>query len=50
MMPRRALLATVALAVGMGAAPAEAQWSTVHEQFYLPASHNWAFRHNYNAA
>jgi hypothetical protein len=22
----------------------------VHEQFYLPASHNWAFRHNYNAA
>jgi hypothetical protein len=47
---RRALLAAVALAVGSGAAPAEAQWSTVYEQFYLPASHNWAFRRNYNAA
>jgi hypothetical protein len=39
-----------ALALGLGAAPAEAQWSTVYEQFYLPASHNWAFRQNYNAA
>jgi hypothetical protein len=47
---RRALLGTVALTVGMGAAPVEAQWSTVYEQFYLPASHNWAFRQNYNAA
>jgi hypothetical protein len=49
-LPRRAVFGAVALAVGMGAAPAEAQWSTVYEQFYLPASHNWAFRHNYNAA
>jgi hypothetical protein len=49
--PRRALLGVVAMAIGMGsAAPAAAQWSTVYEQFYLPASHNWAFRHNYNAA
>ncbi len=23
---------------------AEAQWTTVDEQFYLPASHNWVFR------
>jgi hypothetical protein len=50
MLPRRMLLGTVALAVGVGATPVEAQWSTVHEQFYLPASHNWAFRQNYNAA
>jgi hypothetical protein len=48
---RRALLAAVALAVGVGTPPpAQAQWSTVYEQFYLPASHNWAFRRNYNAA
>jgi hypothetical protein len=48
---RHALLATVALAVGVGTPPpAQAQWSTVYEQFYLPASHNWAFRRNYNAA
>jgi hypothetical protein len=48
---RHALLGTVALAVGVGAPPpAQAQWSTVYEQFYLPASHNWAFRRNYNAA
>jgi hypothetical protein len=47
---RRTLLGTVALTLGVGAAPAQAQWSTVYEQFYLPASHNWAFRHNYNAA
>jgi hypothetical protein len=51
-LPRRALLGTVALALGFGTAPApaEAQWSTVYEQFYLPASHNWAFRQNFNAA
>jgi hypothetical protein len=50
LLPRRRLLAAVALGLGLSSAPAEAQWSTVHEQFYLPASHNWAFRHNYNAA
>jgi hypothetical protein len=48
--PRRGILAVVALGLGLSAAPAQAQWSTVYEQFYLPASHNWAFRHNYNAA
>ncbi len=49
-LPRRALLGTVALSLAIGANPAPAQWSTVHEQFYLPASHNWAFRRNFNAA
>jgi hypothetical protein len=49
--PRRALMGVVALTMSLGtAAPAAAQWSTVYEQFYLPASHNWAFRHNFNAA
>jgi hypothetical protein len=49
--PRPALMGALAVAVGLGgAAPASAQWSTVYEQFHLPASHNWAFRHNYNAA
>ena len=49
---RRALVG-----VGLGwsllhlqAEPVRAQWSTVHEQFYLPASHNWAFRKSYRAA
>jgi hypothetical protein len=49
-LPRRRLLGAIALGFGLGSAPVEAQWSTVYEQFYLPASHNWAFRHNYNAA
>jgi hypothetical protein len=49
MLSRRILLGAVAALV-TAAAPAQAQWSTVYEQFYLPASHNWAFRHNYNAA
>jgi hypothetical protein len=49
-LPRRRLLGAIALGLGLGSAPVEAQWSTVYEQFYLPASHNWAFRHNYNAA
>lgn len=40
-------LATVAAAA---AGPADAQWSTVYEQTYLPASHNWKFRQNYSAA
>jgi len=28
----------------------EAQWSTAHEQFYLPGSFNWQFRNNYPGA
>jgi len=51
----RVTLAGLALAVtaagdALVPAPAEAQWTTVYEQTYLPASHNWAFRRNYNAA
>jgi hypothetical protein len=38
------------LATGFDAQRADAQWSTVYEQTYLPASHNWAFRRNYAAA
>jgi hypothetical protein len=54
-LPRRVTLAGMALVVvaagiPLGPAPAAAQWSTVYEQTYLPASHNWAFRRNYNAA
>ncbi len=30
--------------------PAHAQWSTTHEQFYLPGEFNWQFRRNYAAA
>ncbi|HEX2205057.1 MAG TPA: hypothetical protein VHG91_17230, partial [Longimicrobium sp.] len=48
---RRALTgAAVALALGGAAAPAAAQWARVHEQFYLPASHNWVFRRQYPQA
>jgi hypothetical protein len=55
MQPRRALLAALTFGVASAGtvitpAPAVAQWSTVYEQTYLPASHNWAFRRNYNAA
>ena len=49
---RRALLAAL---IGTGAAlgipaAANAQWSTVSEQFYLPGAFNWQFRTNYPAA
>jgi hypothetical protein len=50
LLPRLALLGTVTGALTTDISPAEAQWSTAYEQFYLPASHNWAFRRNYNAA
>jgi hypothetical protein len=39
-----------ALTIAVSASSAQAQWSGVHEQFYLPASHNWVFRDNYAAA
>src|SRR5688500_8870192 len=29
---------------------ARAQWVTSHEQFYMPASHNWRFRRHYPGA
>jgi hypothetical protein len=48
---RRALTgAAAALALGGTAAPAAAQWARVHEQFYLPAGHNWVFRRDYPQA
>lgn len=42
--------ATLPLAMAALAEPAAAQWSRQHEQFYLPAQHNWVFRRNYPAA
>jgi hypothetical protein len=39
-----------ALAAGGAPRPAQAQWSTMYEQFYLQAPHNWVFRNNYQAA
>ena len=48
----RLLLAPLAVAAGLlGAAePAAAQWLRTHEQFYLPAAHNWVFRRDYPQA
>ena len=43
--------AAMALVLTTLLAPAaRAQWSTVHEQFYLQATHNWQFRDRYQAA
>ena len=42
--------AAAILAIAGLADPASAQWSQVHEQYYLPASHNWVFRQNYPSA
>lgn len=48
-------LATTAVLLFAGAAvvlsptEASAQWSTAHEQYYLPGSSNWQFRDNYPA-
>ena len=48
---RAALAAAVAaLALGGAAEPAAAQWTRQHEQFYLPAEHNWVFRRSYPGA
>jgi hypothetical protein len=44
---RLATAASLALVV---ARPVAAQWSTVTEQFYLPASHNWVFRNEHPVA
>ncbi|HEX8431591.1 MAG TPA: hypothetical protein VF625_09895 [Longimicrobium sp.] len=48
----RRLAGAAALALGLAAAaqPAGAQLARVHEQFYMPAEHNWVFRRNYPAA
>lgn len=45
---RRLILALALLAAA--APPARAQWSTVYEQFYLPADHNFVFRRDYPGA
>ena len=47
---RHLLPAVAAVLVVTAASPAGAQWAQVHEQFYLPAQHNWVFRQNYSAA
>jgi hypothetical protein len=48
---RRVLAHTTLVVVVAGsAAPAAAQWSGSYEQFYFPASHNWAFRRNFAGA
>lgn len=53
-MPRvtRPVLLALALLAAAPATPAPlaAQWSTVYEQFYLPAAHNWQFRTHYASA
>jgi hypothetical protein len=50
MRPGAACLALVTIGLAVPMLTARAQWSTVHEQFYLPASHNWAFRDRYPSA
>jgi hypothetical protein len=42
--------AALGLALGASAQPAAAQLTRQHEQFYLPAEHNWVFRRNYPGA
>lgn len=42
--------ALLTAALALLPAAAGAQWSQVHEQFYLPADHNWEFRDTYRAA
>jgi hypothetical protein len=48
--PRALAAAAVIVTLSAAAEPALAQWSQQHEQFYLPAQHNWVFRRNYPAA
>ncbi|MDQ3673429.1 MAG: hypothetical protein M3365_03510, partial [Gemmatimonadota bacterium] len=38
-----------ALLMMVAAGSAQAQWSRTYEQYYLPGSFNWQFRHNYPA-
>ncbi len=51
-MTRRLVMIAAALAAALviPARSVRAQWSTVYEQFYLPAAHNFEFRTNYPAA
>src|SRR5687767_694832 len=45
-----ALLMLAALLAVLAPAPSAAQWSTSHEQFYLPGGFNWEFRKQYPSA
>ncbi|HUE95321.1 MAG TPA: hypothetical protein VMN39_01600 [Longimicrobiaceae bacterium] len=45
--PRLWLPGVLALGLTLPAGFADAQWVRGSEQFYLPAQHNWVFRHNY---
>lgn len=47
---RRRPLLLLACAALMAPEAARAQWSTVYEQFYLPADHNFVFRRDYPGA
>jgi hypothetical protein len=49
---RRAVraLGAAALALAATAAPARAQWITLHENAYMPAAHNWVFRDRFPEA
>ena len=53
---RRTLLIAAAVVAAAGAVPEPAtaqaarRWSTVSDQFYLPADHNWKFRRTYPVA
>lgn len=42
-----AVAAALLALLGPAATPLAGQWVQTYEQFYLPASHNWAFRDNY---
>ena len=46
------LVSAAAVTAGLLATvvPAAGQWVRGNEQFYLPAEHNWVFRHNYIGA
>ncbi len=46
----RCVAAAVAAALSLPTRAAHAQWTTVHDQFYLPADHNFVFRRYYPGA
>ena len=46
----RGLFTALVISVALTPLAASAQWSTTFDQFYLPGSSNWQFRHNYPAA
>ena len=46
----RSSSAALIIAMGVLTAPLGAQWTQVHEQFYLPAEHNWVFRQSFPGA